>query len=933
MQKNQDILDLLTANINSSKELIGSLLDYSTDCILLSDKKGVILYCNNSVINLLGRNPKNIKDYGYLFSTDLCILDNDISILEYSPINLLLENDYDTTVDLKYEGMQNTEKLFTATSKFIADNHYLIILSERSNENINQSYADLVETNKNLLDKIKENEELRTQAQSQVIRESLVNSISNAIRNSLEIDIILQTAVEEIGKTLGTDRTFLIKTISDKTEFFIAHEYVLGSGKKTTGSIVKSEEDLFIQQVIETKEPTTASHTDPEEKETNVDKFKLIIPIIHHEELFGMLILIRKNRRWHPEEMNLVQAIADQISVAIKNAQLYEDTTSKNIKISVLNEILKSINSSLILDDVFYTIGREIKRLINFDRASIAILDDNTKQIKLFARISKTGSVDILKTGPLLAKGTAISWAIENLKPILISMKNQKEFSDTLTLKRSGIQSALIIPMINKGNVTGIFYVGSSAENVYTESELEIMEQIAGQLAVAVENAKLYWQTQIQAMKETLINQIVSSIRKSLSLSDVIKATVKELSLALAVDYCFFKHYLDNENNNKVYDYSSRQTNNITSSILELTNHSTIKEVLNKNELVNYKITDKDLANNIKAFMSTNNVQSLLMLNLKFYEPIQNEDILLGIMGFCQFKHEKDWSVEDISLLKVLAEQIIITVNQAQLFEKTQQQKLQLENAFLKLKETQAQLVQSEKMAALGQLVAGVAHEINTPIGSITSNNAVFKKCNEKLQKLITDTPDNTEKIQQLLELMKDTIGINYIACDRINDIVKSLKNFARLDESELKKVNIHEGINSTLTLIMHEIKGRVEIIKEFSDLPDIECYPNLLNQVFMNLLVNAYQSIKDKGSITITTQKDEDNIYISVTDTGSGISSNNLKKIFDPGFTTKGVGVGTGLGLSISYQIIEKHKGQIIVESKLGKGSTFTVIVPIKQS
>ena len=183
-----------------------------------------------------------------------------------------------------------------------------------------------------------------------------------------------------------------------------------------------------------------------------------------------------------------------------------------------------------------------------------------------------------------------------------------------------------------------------------------------------------------------------------------------------------------------------------------------------------------------------------------------------------------------------------------------------------------------------------------------------------------------------MLQILEETTKYNSIACERINDIVQSLKNFARLDESELKKVDIHEGIKSTLTLLRHEIRNRITVNMNFGELPSIECYPNLLNQVIINLLVNACHSIEDRGEITISTVIRKNNLEIAITDTGIGIEKDIINKIFDPGFTTKGVGVGTGLGLSICYQIIEKHKGEIKVKSAPNEGSTFTIKIPIKQ-
>jgi signal transduction histidine kinase len=164
----------------------------------------------------------------------------------------------------------------------------------------------------------------------------------------------------------------------------------------------------------------------------------------------------------------------------------------------------------------------------------------------------------------------------------------------------------------------------------------------------------------------------------------------------------------------------------------------------------------------------------------------------------------------------------------------------------------------------------------------------------------------------------------------RIIEIVKTLKSFAMLDEAELQKVDIHEGLEDTLKLIQHEISPSIKIIKNYGNIPEISCFPAQLNQVFLNVLINAIQSIDDHGEIRIMTCRENDKVRVDIKDTGVGIPEENLKKIFDPGFTTKGVGVGTGLGLSICYQIIQDHKGEISVKSRVGDGTTFTIILPI---
>ncbi|MEE4311043.1 MAG: PAS domain S-box protein [candidate division KSB1 bacterium] len=257
-----------------------------------------------------------------------------------------------------------------------------------------------------------------------------------------------------------------------------------------------------------------------------------------------------------------------------------------------------------------------------------------------------------------------------------------------------------------------------------------------------------------------------------------------------------------------------------------------------------------------------------------------------------------------------------------------------LEEANCSLKETQSQLVQSEKMASLGMLVAGIAHEINTPIGAVNSmHDTLFRAINRMksvIQQRLTKEPEVENELANAFKIIEKANKVIQNGTNRVIEIVRRLRSFARLDEADLKDADIHEGLEDTLTLIHHEIKHDIKVTRNFGEIPRITCYPGQLNQVFLNLLINARQAISGKGEIRISTSHENGEIRVAFQDNGSGISKTDIGKIFDPGFTTKGSGVGTGLGLSICYQIIHDHNGTIEVESVPGEGTTFTVVLPV---
>jgi len=268
----------------------------------------------------------------------------------------------------------------------------------------------------------------------------------------------------------------------------------------------------------------------------------------------------------------------------------------------------------------------------------------------------------------------------------------------------------------------------------------------------------------------------------------------------------------------------------------------------------------------------------------------------------------------------------------------------ELEKANVELKETQARLVHSTKMASLGQLVAGIAHELNNPIGFIYSNMTHLREYSGKLIEII----EAVEKNPKSLKDAKESADFGYIVEDlprlitsceegarRTRDIVLGLRNFSRLEEAKIKKVSLKEGIENTLRLLSGELKNRVRVHTEFGEVPEVLCYASQLNQVFMNILTNASQAIEGEGDIWITLREEllvnqPARAVVSIRDSGKGMSSDVIDKIFDPFFTTKTVGQGTGLGMSISYGIVKKHGGDIQIHSEPGKGTEFLVAIPI---
>jgi signal transduction histidine kinase len=278
-----------------------------------------------------------------------------------------------------------------------------------------------------------------------------------------------------------------------------------------------------------------------------------------------------------------------------------------------------------------------------------------------------------------------------------------------------------------------------------------------------------------------------------------------------------------------------------------------------------------------------------------------------------------------------------------------------LNKAYKQLSSSQAQLVQSEKMAALGQMVAGVAHEINTPLGYVNNNVEMMREffaqmsfmlqAHERVANTVLSPNTSDVDIAESLAALDDAkadmdltqwfadldslFNDTFYGVEQISELVSGLKDFSRLDQAVMDNISLNDCVENALLIARNTLKYKVEVIKRLEVLPNIRCTASQINQVLLNLFTNAAQAIGDKGYLLIKTWSDEQQVYVSVQDTGKGIAPENLAKIFDPFFTTKPVGQGTGLGLSISYKIIQQHGGSIRVVSQVGKGTRFVIALP----
>ena len=403
---------------------------------------------------------------------------------------------------------------------------------------------------------------------------------------------------------------------------------------------------------------------------------------------------------------------------------------------------------------------------------------------------------------------------------------------------------------------------------------------------------------QAQAIRIALINKVSNSIRESMDISKILQSALFELASMFGA----FKSYYASNNQGKfkveeIYGGKNLAKGNVISFDSQTFN----------------TISDKKISV-VRCMKEYIDAEPFKQPVTRIVVPVYHLQKLVGVIVLLSY--QKRETGEELEILEAISFQLGNAIIRAELYQKNIETVKELKHTLKELKDTQLQLINSEKMASLGQLVAGVAHEINTPVASIKSNNGLIAK-------LISQIQD-----EELSGLITEINQIDKEAIQRISNIVVSLKKFVRLDEVDIQEADINKELDLTLDLIRHETKNRIEIVKNYGNLPLIKCYPNLLNQVFTNILINACQAISGNGTITITTSYEAETLTISIKDTGKGIEKENLDKIFTAGFTTKGVGVGTGYGLAICKENVEKNNGEITVNSEIGKGSEFIITI-----
>lgn len=416
---------------------------------------------------------------------------------------------------------------------------------------------------------------------------------------------------------------------------------------------------------------------------------------------------------------------------------------------------------------------------------------------------------------------------------------------------------------------------------------------------------KLQEHAQTQVLKMAIINRISLVIRETNNIESILFSALTEINNLIGS----YKTY-----------FSIKDKNSFKINYLVPNSEEEKDRITNYEENVLSAIKNKEIIATpcLKEYLNTEKVLSRGVTRIII--PIYNKNKLLGII--VSFTKHKFSLIDNKEILQSIAVQLASSLIQAELIQQLNKKNKKLEKTLTELKETQLQLINTEKMASVGQLVSGVAHEINTPLAAINSNSKLIDKIIAK----------STTIEENQIGLLKELNTLDIEAVERISNIVQSLKRFVRLDEAQFQSADINKEIDLTLKLTEHEFKNKIKVIKNYGNIPPVNCAVNMLNQVFMNILVNASHAIleaKDSGQIEISTNTQDKRLIVKIKDDGVGIPIEKQNKIFNVGFTTKKIGIGTGLGLSISKKIIELHKGTISFNSKENEGTEFIISLP----
>jgi GAF domain-containing protein len=837
-----------------------------------------------------------------------------------------------------------------------------------------------------------------------VARQRALTEVVGNIRSSLDTNLIFDTTCKEVCKLIKVERATIYRFNEDWSGEFISNFGIVdakwGIGEKIGQNLVW--EDTYLQETKggRYRNNETFAVTDVYQAKHSrchldiLEQYKIkayaLAPIFTGAKLWGLLAAYQhtETREWDGYEVEFLAQAGAQLGVAIQQAENLQQSKQQTIALEsaiarqrTLTEVVGKIRSSLDNELILSNTCQEVCKLLKVERVAVyRFKEDWSGEF-----VSQFGIAEPhwITSVPF---GNNMVWEDTHLQETKGGRyRNNETFAvaDIYQVGHSRCHLDLLEQFKVRAYALAPIFVGRtlwgllaayqhSTTRQWEKVEVDFLAQVAGQLGVAIQSSSLLSQTQIRAEElqqsaeqRKILFDVVAKIRESLDLGTIFKTMAQEVRRSLKADRVAVFRFDRNSNFNcgefVAEDVLQKFQSALGAKIEDHCFGETYASQYTKGKVqVLADINNAQLKDCYQEMLERFQVKAQMIV------PLLEGERLWGLLCVHQCARSRKWEETELEFVQQVAAQLSVALRQANLLNQTREQTDKLTHTLKDLQKAQLQIIQSEKMASLGQLVAGVAHEINNPVNFIHGN---LEHANQYTQELIHCIqlyqeyyPEPVQEIQKFLKktelafLFEDIPNIfqsMQVGTNRILEIVMTLRNFSRLDEAEFKDVDIHDGINSTLMILQNRLKpssdsSHIRVIKNYDELPLVECYPGQLNQVFMNLMANAIDALEEHNqkrtpedikanpsTIKIFTSLiDQDWVEISITDNANGIPEELRSHLFDPFFTTKAVGKGTGLGLSISYQIVtDKHRGKLHCYSTVGKGTEFVIEIPIRQN
>lgn len=877
-----------------------------------------------------------------------------------------------------------------------------------------------------------------------------LHRITQQIRQSLDLEVILTTTVAEVRSFLQTDRVKIYRFYADGHGQVVAesiHADRLPSLLNLhfpADDIPPQARELFVkarQRSIVDLATQQIGFSSAETAETDIRyrpvdpchveylrimgvKSSVVVPILQGDVLWGLLVSHHAEPLQITEaELQFIQAVVNQLEIAITQATLVNQIHQQAIQEATINRISTLLHAvpTIQLQEALV----ETVTVLQGSGGRLYLSPTNSSSPTLYTVHQQPLPLDADRQleqhylwQPHLSQSgfASLPWAVADLYKdpnfrtlagvfapttirgvLVVPLLYSQQYLGCLTIFRSEIETATLWAgqfdsdcrqTVPRQSFAAWHELKGGQTQDWTEEDLRLAQALGQHFSMAVQQHHLYHQ--VQALNTSLEQQVqertaklqrsideqkalasvVAKIRASLDLNFIFEATVREVRQLLNADRVGIFHF---EPGSEWQDgaFIAEDVLPGFASTLGIRVHD---HCFGQEYAAHYHQGQiQTIANLEQAKLSECHIKVLSQFQIKanLVIPLLQGECLWGLLCIHQCDRPREWTASEIEFVRQIAAHLGVGIQQAKFLHQMQQQAEQLAQTLRDLQKAQSQLVQTEKMSSLGQLVAGIAHEINNPVNFIYGNLDYAKTYAESLLRLVGLYQQHCALPHPEIQAALETIDLDFlttdfpkilssmkIGTDRIRQIVQSLRNFSRLDQAERKPVDIHEGIDSTLLILQHRLKANgnspvIEIMKEYGELPLVECYAGQLNQVFMNIISNAIDALEShrqsqahqnsaeaakqyRGSIKIQTwlaspENQQRQVVIAISDNGSGIPEAVQPRIFDPFFTTKPVGRGTGLGLAISYQVVtEKHGGTLQCISQPGQGTKFQIALPL---